>query len=147
MTKRIIAGLLTVGILGGLAYYSGTLYSEHAGEEELLSLQGPMTLPIRQASLEQAREQEEKEQQERAMEAARREASAEAVRDETEAYLYYLVFEAGHVKIYLGDRETLYEETEITLDNLPDDLKEEVLRGKGLKSPGELYDFLENYSS
>ena len=25
MTKRIIAGLLTVGILGGLAYYSGTL--------------------------------------------------------------------------------------------------------------------------
>ena len=38
MTKRIIAGLLTVGILGGLAYYSGTLYSEHAGEEDLLSL-------------------------------------------------------------------------------------------------------------
>lgn len=147
MTKRIIAGLLTVGILGGLAYYSGTLYSEHAREDELLSLQGPMMLPIRQASLEQAREQEEKEQQERAIEAARKEASAEAVRDETEAYLYYLLFEAGHVKIYLGDRETLYEETEITLEDLPDDLKEEVLRGKGLKSPGELYDFLENYSS
>ena len=106
-----------------------------------------MTLPIRQASLEQAREREEKEQQERAIEAARREASAEAVRDEMEAYLYYLVFEAGNVKIYLGDRETLYEETEITLEDLPDDLKEEVLRGKGLKSPGELYDFLENYSS
>ncbi len=51
------------------------------------------------------------------------------------------------MKIYLGDRETLYEETEITLEDLPDDLKEEVLRGKGLKSPGELYDFLENYSS
>ena len=147
MTKRIIAGLLTAGILGGLAYYSGTLYTEYSGGKEMLSLKGPMDLLIRQEALEHARKQEQKERQKNALEAAKREATAEAVRAETEDFLYYLVYENGYVKIYLDDRETLYEETEITLEDLPNNLRQEVLRGKGLKSPGELYDFLENYSS
>ena len=55
--------------------------------------------------------------------------------------------EEGYVNIYLADGETLYEETEITLEDLPEDLKGEVLKRKGLSSTGELYDFLENYSS
>ncbi len=66
---------------------------------------------------------------------------------ETEDYLYYLIEEFGYVNIYLADRETIYEYTNITMDMLPAALQSEISEGKGMTSERELYDFLENYSS
>ncbi|MCI8373975.1 MAG: hypothetical protein HFI29_00825 [Lachnospiraceae bacterium] len=148
MTKRIIACLLTVGILGGLAYYSGFLYTETKREEEL-RLKAPIALFLQEERMSYQQELKEQERRERELETLKQEAAAqaEAVHTEAEPYLYYLVSEEGYVNIYLADGETLYEETEITLEDLPEDLKGEVLKRKGLSSTGELYDFLENYSS
>ena len=60
---------------------------------------------------------------------------------------YYLTEEDGKVQVYEGDKETLYEPTEILVDQLPDQLQEEILAGKYLDSEEDLYSFLENYSS
>ncbi len=60
---------------------------------------------------------------------------------------YYLREEDGYVQVYEGDRETLYEPTQIAVDQLPDQLQEEVRAGKYLDSQEDLYSFLENYSS
>lgn len=149
MTKRIIAGVVTVGILSGLAYYSGFLYSERTTEENGLALQTPIAFFLQEELVSNKKELEERKQREKETNALRQEAAAkaDAVLAETEDYLYYLVAEEGYINIYLADGETLYEETEITLQDLPEDLKEEILLKKGLSSAGELYDFLENYSS
>lgn len=149
MTKRIIAGLLTAGILGGLAYYSGTLYSGKSRAEEQSRLKEPSALSFREEYQAYEEEQKPEAKQGREPEAAREEVSAEAdaVRAETEKEYYYLIEESGCINIYLEDRETLYEETEITMDELPEELKREIRRGKSLAGKGELYDFLENYSS
>ena len=60
---------------------------------------------------------------------------------------YYLTEEDGKVQVYEGDKETLYEPTEILVDQLPDQLQEEIRAGKYLDSEEDLYSFLENYSS
>lgn len=60
---------------------------------------------------------------------------------------YYLCALQGYVVVYLGDRETIYEMTEISLDTLPEEVKKEIETGKYVQSENELYGFLENYSS
>lgn len=149
MTKRIIAGLLTIGILGGLAYYSGFLYSEKALAEEQIHLNASVAGSLKEELWAYGESLEHEKREKGEWEENRQEASveADAVQAETEKELYYLVVEEGYVNIYLEDRKTLYEETEITMEDLPEELKEEVRRGKGLAGKGELYDFLENYSS
>ena len=42
---------------------------------------------------------------------------------------YYLTEEDGKVQVYEGDKETLYEPTEILVDQLPDQLQEEIRAG------------------
>ena len=69
-----------------------------------------------------------------------------AGQEETE-YSYYLVEEFGYVNIYKADQETIYEYTEISIGDLPQELQEEICTGKGVLSEQQLYDFLENYSS
>lgn len=59
-------------------------------------------------------------------------------------YLYEL---HGYVAVYLYDRETIYELTDISMDSLPSDVKNEVEKGKYIQTAKELYGFLENYSS
>ena len=59
-------------------------------------------------------------------------------------YLYEL---HGYVAVYLYDRETIYELTDISIDSLPSDVKNEVEKGKYIQTTKELYGFLENYSS
>lgn len=148
MTKRIAAGILTIGILGALAYYSGSLYSEKALAEERMYLKAPIAQPLEEELLAPGGGLKEDERERREQE-ERQEASAEAdaVQAEPEKEIYYLLEEKGHVNIYLEDRETLYDETGITLEDLPDELKSEVRKGKRLIGKGALYDFLENYSS
>ena len=61
--------------------------------------------------------------------------------------IYYMMEESGVVNVYLNDKKTIYEFTEIKIKDLPYHLQEEIKNGKEIYSERELYDFLENYSS
>ncbi len=149
MVKKMIAILAAMVILGGLAYYSGVLYSEKNMTEEQAHLKTPKAIFL-EKQLSDLRAMEDREEElKQAREMAKQEASTqgEMVLAETEDYLYYLIEEFGYVNIYLADRETIYEYTNITMDMLPAALQSEISEGKGMTSERELYDFLENYSS
>lgn len=60
---------------------------------------------------------------------------------------YYLMDVNGYVVVYLSDKKTAYEYTDIACEDLPDTVKEELKNGKYLETQEELYGFLENYSS
>lgn len=60
---------------------------------------------------------------------------------------FYLKEEDSLVTVYRADRQTVYERTNISVEALPEAVREEVAAGKYLKSELELYSFLENYSS
>lgn len=64
-----------------------------------------------------------------------------------EVYKYYLIEEFGFINIYCDDLETVYEYTEIEMKDLPQELQDEISKGKGVLNEQELFDFLENYSS
>lgn len=67
----------------------------------------------------------------------------EAVKNEG----YYLMELNAYVAVYLHDKQTIYEYTNIPVDELPEELKEEIRTGKYVETEEELYGFLENYSS
>lgn len=75
-------------------------------------------------------------------------AEGEAVseKDESEDG-YWLCQLQGYVAVYLGDRTTIYEMTDIPLTELPEEVQQEVAEGKYISTAEELYAFLENYSS
>ena len=60
---------------------------------------------------------------------------------------YYLRELHGYVAVYLSDKTTLYEFTEILMDKLPETLQSEIKSGKFVQTAEELYQFLQNYSS
>lgn len=60
---------------------------------------------------------------------------------------YYLCELHGYVVVYLSDKTTIFEFTDISLDELPDNIQEEIRSGKFLETEDALYGFLENYSS
>lgn len=60
---------------------------------------------------------------------------------------YYLMEVNGYVVVYLSDRKTPYEYTDILYDELPAVLRQEIRNGKYLEGSEELFGFLENYSS
>ncbi len=143
MTKKILAGCMAAVILCGLAYYSGFLYSERQLMEEQEKLLARLrTLSAEETDLEQ-------EIQEKALEEEKEKAPAgsQSVSSEKEEFAYYLVEENGKIVIYLGDRTTLYEYTDIDPQTIPEELLKEIRAGKGIEGERELYDFLENYSS
>ena len=53
----------------------------------------------------------------------------------------------GFVVVYLEDKKTIYEFTEIPLSDLPEEVRQEIAQGKQIATAEELYAFLENYSS
>ena len=65
--------------------------------------------------------------------------------ENTEAY--YLFEVNGYIVVYLSDKKTPYEYTDILYDELPDLLKTEIRNGKYIENIEELYGFLENYTS
>lgn len=73
-------------------------------------------------------------------------AEGEAV-DEKAGEGYYLCEMQGFVVVYLSDRKTIYEMTEIPLTDLPEEVQQEIAVGKYIPTQEELYGFLENYSS
>lgn len=60
---------------------------------------------------------------------------------------FYLVNEKNFVVVYGDDLRTVYMTTNISLDALPDELKQEIIRRKYISTEEELYNFLESYSS
>ena len=75
-------------------------------------------------------------------------AEGQAVKEEEEAQEgYYLCELHGYVAVYLADRSTIYELTDISLTDLPREVQQEIAQGKYISGDKELYGFLENYSS
>lgn len=66
---------------------------------------------------------------------------------ETDAYEFVLVDNDNYVAVYSLPENEIYEYTDVILDVLPEELQEEIRKGKYLKSEEELYNFLENYTS
>lgn len=60
---------------------------------------------------------------------------------------YYLCEMQGFVVVYLSDRKTIYEMTEISVTDLPEEVQQEIAMGKYIPTQEEVYGFLENYSS
>ncbi|MCI9216846.1 hypothetical protein AALA78_07490 [Lachnospiraceae bacterium 42-17] len=60
---------------------------------------------------------------------------------------YYLMEVNGYIVVYLSDKKTPYEYTDILFDELPEKLREEIRNGKYIEDTKALYGFLENYSS
>lgn len=60
---------------------------------------------------------------------------------------FYLVNEKNYVVVYCDDMRTVYMNTNITLDSLPDAMQQEIIQNKYIGTEEELYNFLESYSS
>ncbi len=60
---------------------------------------------------------------------------------------FYLMVADHFIVVYHEDKSTLYMNTDILLDLLPDSLQREIMEGKYVASEEELYLFLESYSS
>lgn len=60
---------------------------------------------------------------------------------------YYIKGTDGYVTVYFADKETVYEYTSIPVKELPESIQNEIKDGKKLYNLGQVYGFLENYSS
>ncbi len=60
---------------------------------------------------------------------------------------FYLAVYDNEVVVYLEDMQTVYIETDITLDSLPAHLQQNIIDMMWIRDEEELYSFLENYSS
>lgn len=60
---------------------------------------------------------------------------------------YFILVEDHYLVVYLGDRKTLFMYTEIRLEDLPYNIRQQVIDGLYMESEERLYDFLESYSS
>ena len=60
---------------------------------------------------------------------------------------FFLVNENHCVIVYQKDLQNVFLSTDIKVDELPDDLRDEILHIKYVENEKELYNFLESYSS
>lgn len=60
---------------------------------------------------------------------------------------FYLMVADHFVIVYKEDKQTIYMNTDIMLQNLSPELQEEIIAGKYIEDEQELYNFLESYSS
>lgn len=60
---------------------------------------------------------------------------------------FYLAVYDNEVVVYLDDRTTVYIETGIRLDTLPESLQQNIIDMMWIENEEKLYNFLENYSS
>lgn len=60
---------------------------------------------------------------------------------------FYLAAYDNMVWVYLEDRQTVYIETDIRVDLLPEELQQQIIEMKWVENQEELYNFLEDYSS
>ena len=60
---------------------------------------------------------------------------------------FYLAAYDNKVWVYLEDKQTVYIETDIRVDQLPEELQQQIIQMMWVENQKELYNFLENYSS
>ncbi|MCR2048977.1 hypothetical protein NSB25_17040 [Acetatifactor muris] len=60
---------------------------------------------------------------------------------------FYLAVYDNNVIVYLEDMKTVYIETDIRLDTLPEKLQQDIMEMMWIENEEKLYSFLENYSS
>lgn len=60
---------------------------------------------------------------------------------------FYLAVENHEIVVYLEDKETIYINTGIMLETLPEDLQMQIMQMYYIEGEGDLYNFLEAYSS
>lgn len=60
---------------------------------------------------------------------------------------FYIVAINDLLVVYLEDRETVYQYTNIHLSQLPEQLQQEIIKVMYISDEESLYDFLENYTS
>ena len=60
---------------------------------------------------------------------------------------YIIKEKDGYIIVYLSDGKTVYEYTTIETQYLPEVIQKEVKKGKKADTVGQVYGFLENYSS
>lgn len=89
-------------------------------------------------------EEEEKEQTENSIS---QEKTVSTQGDAQKDELYYLKDLNGYVVVYMNDRTTVYEYTNILISDLPDTYQNEIKNGMIIEGTEKLYGFLENYSS
>lgn len=64
-----------------------------------------------------------------------------------ENYQYIILEEDGRLTVYCSDNTTVYLETGIDAQTLPENLKSKLEQGIRMQTEEELFDFLESYSS
>ena len=127
-TTSIRLSLIIAALVCGISYGSGYYFSVRQSEKRL----------ARELMEERAQLLTENEDQEP-------EVAESSVG--TASYEYVLGEEDGYIIVYYADRETVYSNTDIRVEELPASLQKEIGEGKPVYSEGELYDFLESYSS
>lgn len=60
---------------------------------------------------------------------------------------FYLMVKDHYIVIFYSDKKTVYMNTGILLENLPDELQMKIIQGYEMKGEQELYNFLESYTS
>ncbi len=60
---------------------------------------------------------------------------------------FYLAVYDNEVVVYLEDKKTVYINTEISLDSLPEEVQQEIIQMMWMPDEESLYHFLESYSS
>lgn len=148
MAKRLLAAMAGIAFLMTLAYYSGSLKSERAMEQEKERLLAQIE-SLELLTKEQAAAPGDSVQADTAASGGRKtQVKMEETGSEEPAKFRFFIKEAdGLVNIYREDGTTLYETTDIPVSLLPEALRQEISAGKGVATEQELYDFLENYSS
>lgn len=61
--------------------------------------------------------------------------------------LFFLVCEDNYITVYEEDMRTVFLYTDISVEELPFDVQEEIMQKKPVSGEGALYHFLESYSS
>ncbi|HKM05277.1 MAG TPA: hypothetical protein VJZ04_11945 [Lachnospiraceae bacterium] len=60
---------------------------------------------------------------------------------------YFIVVENNFLTVYFKDLKTLFLQTDIVLEELPNELQQEIMKIKPFDTQEELYNFLESYTS
>ena len=108
----------------GAAYQFSFQYSKRQAEEEAR---------LKQEIMKSVKEEEED--------------AVAAEGDVSKGEVFYLMDQNGFVAVYRSDKETIYEYTNIVVEDLPEDIRQEIKEGKEIRTVEKLYGFLENYSS
>jgi len=67
--------------------------------------------------------------------------------EEPREELFYLVAENHYITVYTEEMDEVYLYTDIRVEDLPEELQEEIIQKKLISGQGDLYHFLESYSS